>query len=75
MVKYKEKLNEIGFLFEVESEDVIVVKSVPHILREFSLGAVEILKYVTQLRKANGQVSKPKVIHKVLASVACKGDV
>ncbi|MFT4314278.1 MAG: DNA mismatch repair endonuclease MutL [Wolbachia pipientis] len=71
---YKDKLFEMGFGIEIESEDKIMVKEIPAILGTIDIKEM-LIEVVDRLTEMEDMLPIEDKVNKMLAAVACYGSI
>lgn len=75
MVKmYKDKLFEMGFGIEIESEDKVRVKEIPAILGTINVKEM-VMNIVDRLMEIGDTLPIEEKVNKILATIACHGSI
>ncbi len=71
---YKDKLFEMGFGIEIESEDKVRVKEIPAILGTISVKEM-VMNIVDRLVEIGDTLPIEEKVNKILATIACHGSI
>ncbi|BET30921.1 DNA mismatch repair endonuclease MutL [Wolbachia pipientis] len=71
---YKDKLFEMGFGIEIESEDKVRVKEIPAILGTINVKEI-VMNIVDRLMEIGDTLPIEEKVNKILATIACHGSI
>ncbi len=71
---YKDKLFEMGFGIEIESEDKVRVKEIPAILGTINVKEM-VMNIVDRLIEIGDTLPIEEKVNKILATIACHGSI